>query len=231
MKCEKRIFVSVFVLSGIFLLTPRLHAQETASFREVTGTVEIKAPGSTAWTGAAAGDRIGRDTLISTGFKSSAVILLGNSVIMVQPVTRLSLEEIIRNQDGEQVMLYLQTGRIRAEVNPPVGGTSDFTVRSPIATASVRGTSFEFDTENLIVDKGQVLYSLTNGRGTPVAGGGMSYVDETNNTVISPFAAAAELLSPALPPGSGSGSPVGDRTPAITPTQPLGAAKVSFGWD
>jgi hypothetical protein len=59
--------------------------------------IPIKAPGSTAWVSAVAGDRIEKDTLISTGFKSSAVILLGNSVLMVQPVTRLSLEEIIRN--------------------------------------------------------------------------------------------------------------------------------------
>lgn len=131
--------------------------------------------------------------------------------------------------------LYLQTGRIRVEVNPPAGGTSNFTVRSPVVTASVRGTSFEFDTENLKVDEGQVLYSLTNGRGTRVAGGGTSYVDETNNTVISPFVAAAELLSPALPPGSGSGNPVGNRTPTILP--PLGVdfgiadATVGFGWD
>jgi hypothetical protein len=230
-------FVTALVLSGLFFFSGGVYAQdvqEAASFREVTGNVEVKASGSTAWAKAAAGDRIEKDTLISTGFKSSAVILLGNSILMVQPVTRLSLEEIVQSQNEERVNLYLQTGKIRAEVKPPVGGTSAFTVRSPVATASVRGTSFEFDTENLRVDEGRVLYALANGRRTQVAGGGTSYVDQTNNTVISPFAAAAELLSPALPPGSGSGSPVGDRTPVIPPVVPPSQGAdvgVGFGWD
>jgi hypothetical protein len=228
MNPKKQTLVPALVL-GTLLFAGAVYAQETASFREVTGTVEIKAPGSGNWVNAAAGDRIEKSTLISTGFKSSAVVLVGNSVIMVQPVTRLSLEEILRNQGNEQVNLYLHSGRIRADVNPPAGGTSAFTVRSPIATASVRGTSFEFDTENLKVVEGRVLYSLANGRGTYVAEGGTSYVDETSNTVVSPFEVAAELLSPALPPGGASGVPVGDRSPAIVPT----AAKVGlgFGWD
>jgi hypothetical protein len=71
--------------------------------------------------------------------------------------------------------------------------------------------------ENLRVADGRVQYSLANGRRVYVAAGGMSYVDEANNTVVSPFAAAAELLSPALPPGNGSGGPLGDRAPAIPP--------------
>jgi hypothetical protein len=88
--------------------------------------------------------------------------------------------------------------------------------------------------ENLRVTEGRVRYSLANGRRVSVAAGGMSYVDEANNTVASPFAAAAELLSPALPPGSGSGGPLGDRAPAITPViLPLLEADVDvgFGWD
>jgi hypothetical protein len=222
----------VFVLSGTTFLAgyaQDLSPQETAFFRETNGTVEIKLPGSTAWINAAAGDRIVNNTLISTGFKSGAVIVLGNSVITVRPLTRLSLEEIIRNQD-EQVSLYLQTGRIRAEVQPPVGGKTAFTVRSPVTTASVRGTSFEFDTERLRVDEGQVQYSLANGREAPVAAGGTSYVDEANNTVVSPFDAAVELLTPAPPPGYGSGSPAGDGAPAISPPSGTGMG-VQFGWD
>ncbi|MDR2618899.1 MAG: FecR family protein [Treponema sp.] len=221
--------VPVLVLSGILFFAPNVYAQETASFREVSGTVEIKSPGSSLWAKAAAGDKIANNTVISTGFKSTAVILAGNSVIVVQPVTRLSLEEIIQNQNDERVGLYLQTGKIRAQVNPPAGGRSDFTVRSPTATASVRGTSFEFDTENLRVDEGRVQYASANGRGVSVAAGGVSYVNETNNTVITPFEAAAELLTPAPPPGSGSGAPAGDNAPVIIP--PGSDVRVSFDWD
>jgi hypothetical protein len=240
MKYGKQTFAAVLIAGGFFLFSSGLYAQdihvqdtaarEAAFFRETSGTVEIKAPGSTVWASAAAGDRVENNTLISTGFKSIAVLVLGNSIIIIQPVTRLSLEEIVRDQNGERVNLYLQTGRVRAEVKPPVSGKTDFTVRSPVATASVRGTSFDFDTENLRVDEGRVQYSHDNGRSTSIPAGGMGYVDETNNTVISPFAAAAELLSPALPVGSGSGGPAGDQAPVILPP-PVVDVGVGFEWD
>jgi hypothetical protein len=229
MNYGKQMFALAFVLSGAFLFTRNIYAEEAAFFREVSGTVEIKAPDSAVWANAVTGDRIEKSTLISIGFKSTAALVVGDSVITVRPVTRLSLEEIIRSQTGEQVNLYLQSGRIRVEVKPPVGGKTDFTVRSPIATASVRGTSFDFDTENLRVDEGRVQYSLANGRQVYVAAGGMSYVDEPGNTVVSPFQAAAEFLVPAPPLGSGSGSPVRDNTPAITP--PGSQVGVGFGWE
>jgi hypothetical protein len=229
MKYRKQMDVLVLALGGIFLLAPQLQAQEIAFLRELNGTVEIKAPGSTAWVNAAEGDRIEKNTLVSTGFKSTAVLVLGDSLIRVRPLTRLSLEEIVKNQSGEQVSLYLQTGRVRAEVKPPAGGKTDFTVRSPTATASVRGTSFEFDTEKLRVDEGRVIYSLDNGRGVPVAAGGISYVDEANKTIVSPFEAAVELLTPAPPPGSGAGGPAGDNAPAVSP---LGSGVgIIFEWD
>jgi ferric-dicitrate binding protein FerR (iron transport regulator) len=240
MNYGKQMAALALVLSGILFFARSVHAQETAFFREISGTVEIKAAGSAEWVSVAAGDRIEKNTVVSTGFRSTAVLVLGDSVITVRPVTRLSLEEIIRNQNDEQVNLYLHTGRVRAEVKPPTAGKIDFTVRSPTATASVRGTSFEFDTENLRVDEGQVQYSLSNGRRVFVAAGGMSYVDENNNTVISPFDAAAELLVPAPPPGSGSGSPMRNNAPVIGPVgdnatavPPSSDAEVGvgFGWD
>jgi hypothetical protein len=140
------------------------------------------------------------------------------------------LEEIVRNQNEEQVNLYLHTGRVRADVKPPVGGKTDFIVRSPVATASVRGTSFEFDTERLWVDEGRVQYSLTSGRNVSVTAGGMSYVDEPNNTVVSSFDAVAELLTPTLPAGNSSGNPTGDNAPAII-NNSSAIMDVEYGWD
>jgi ferric-dicitrate binding protein FerR (iron transport regulator) len=229
-------FLALAASGALLFLTPDLHAQdapdaqdaqEAAFLRELTGTVEIMAPGSAVWTRAVAGDRIEKSAIISTGFKSTAVVTLGDSVLTVRPLTRLSLEEIVSDRGREQVDLYLQTGRIRADVKPPVGGTTEFTVRSPVGSASVRGTSFEFDTERLRVDEGRVQYSLVNGREALVAAGGISYVDETSNTLISPFEAAAELLAPAPP--AGSGGPSGDTAPAIPP--PPAAVGLGFGWD
>jgi hypothetical protein len=224
------LFVLIFVMAGGFLYAQGTDTPASAFFREVNGTVETKAPGSAVWVDAAKGNTIEKDTIISTGFKSTAVISLGNSFLTIRPLTRLSLEAIIENQNGEQVNLYLQTGRGRAKVNPPSGGTVDFTIRSPSVTASVRGTGFDFDTENIRVEEGRVLYSLANGRQVSVDEGERSYVDEVNNRVASPFDAALQDAAPGLPPGSGSGNPAGDTAPVIS-APASGNAGVGFGWD
>jgi hypothetical protein len=229
---NRKQMAAALVLSGIFLFALNVEAQEIAFFRNLSGTVEVKAPGSEVWRNAVEGNRIEKNTIISTGFKSTAVVVLGDSVLTVRPLTRLSLEEIIRSQSDEQVNLYLHTGRVRADVSPPSGGKTDFVVRSPMATASVRGTSFEFDTEQLVVQEGRVQYSLENGRQTYVAAGGTSYVDETGGSLVTPFEAMAELLSPALPPGSDSGSPMGDSAPAVgSEPKTDGEVGVGFDWD
>jgi hypothetical protein len=222
MGCKNRFFIVLLISTGTFLF-----AQEFGTFQEVNGTVETRSSGGD-WVSASPGDRIEKSTLISSGFKSSAVISLGNSLIMIRPLTRLALEEILQNEAGEQVNLYLQTGRVRAEVSLPSGGKTDFSIRSPSAVASVRGTSFEFDTVNLRVNDGRVLYAIINGRQTYVAGGETSYVDELDRQVASPFEAAAENLIPSLPIGSNSGASPGY---AISDTYGMGTIGINLGWD
>jgi hypothetical protein len=128
---------------------------EDAVFAELTGKVEYQAPGG-AWKPAKVGDRIGVGVLVSTGFKSTALLKLGATTITVKPVTRLTLQELIKTEGGTQTKLYLLSGRVKADVPPQPGQTTDFKITSPTATASVRGTSFEFDGFNLIVDRGSV---------------------------------------------------------------------------
>ncbi|GHV46685.1 iron dicitrate transporter FecR [Spirochaetia bacterium] len=203
-------------------------------FKTVTGTVEVKAPGSSSWITAWAGMVIENNTSISTGFKSTALLSVGNSVITVLPITRLTLEEIIANGANEQVGLYLHTGRIRAEVTPPAGGRTEFAVRSPSVTASVRGTVFEFDTVNLNVIAGRVLYSSNAGSLALVRGGEQSTINETSSTVTAPREIAAAAFSPELPAGAHSGTP-GQHGPIgpIGPTGPTGPTdnvKITGHW-
>jgi hypothetical protein len=164
-----------FIAGMALLLGAFLYAQEAGSgvayIREFTGTVELKIPGAAAWRPVRQGDRLSKDSMVSTGFNSTALIVLGNSTLTVRPLTRLSLEELQTAQGNESVNLHLRTGRIRAEVSPPTGGATNFTVRSPIATASVRGTAFDFDGVNLRVDQGQVRVTGKDGIGLSVGAG------------------------------------------------------------
>jgi hypothetical protein len=167
---------------------------------ELQGKVEIKAAGASEWKPAAQGDIIENATVVSTGFKSTAILSLGDSSLTVLPLTMLTLEELLQKEDAEEVRLYLRSGRVRAEVSPPLGSSIDFTIRSPIITASVRGTSFEFDGKFLRVENGAVLLENNNRQRGYVAGGQQSYVDETDQyRIVPPFEVEATLLTPMLP--------------------------------
>jgi hypothetical protein len=201
------ITVLFFCVAGV------LFAQESSGvIRELNGVVEIKAAGSDTWTLARRGDVLKQYTMISTGFRSSALISLGDSLITVRPLTRLSLTELTRLMETDKVLVDLRAGRIRAAVNPPRGGKVEFTVRSPNATASVRGTVFDFDVINLNVHQGQVGFSTPAGPALPVNAGSGSSVNEISQTVRPPVTVTDRALTPtpvAGIPGSGPGLDLG----------------------
>jgi hypothetical protein len=197
---------------------------QAAYIREVRGTVEVRAPGAAEWKAAAAGEALERASLISTGFRSTALITIGNSTLTVRPLTRLSLEEIAASQSGERVTIDLRAGRVRAEVKPPAGGKTDFTVRTPTTTASVRGTVFEFDGIRVKVDEGRVHLGGTNLTGAYVGAGRSTEADPETGKTAAAAERAKEALAPALPAGV-------DAAPAI-PAAPsrTGDLEAGFEW-
>jgi hypothetical protein len=184
----KKIFMVILIFAGTFL-----SAQE-ASIREFVGTVEVKTPGASAWRAARTGERISKDTIISTGFGSTALIDLGNSTLLVRPLTRLSLGDLQNIQNNESVILYLETGRVRADVKHPADRKIDFSVQSPMVTASTRGTAFAFDGVNLNVDEGRVYFTGGDGIGVYVGAGHQSVSDPATGKTVG----AAELFQAEL---------------------------------
>jgi hypothetical protein len=178
--------------------------------KELSGDVQLKLAGATAFVAAGAGAQVARDTIVSTGFRSTAIIAIGNSVITVQPLTRLSLAEIQSSQESETVNINLQSGKVRVEVNPPAGTRANFGVQTPSATASVRGTSFEVDADSITVFEGTVTYSGTSGTAAMVNIGGTSFVQKDGRPA-DPVSIAADTILPSAPVGS-LGAPTGTDT-------------------
>jgi hypothetical protein len=224
----KKAFVFMLLLAGI----GSVFAQEgQAVILETQGTVEIQDGDSTEWRTAAPGNTLGKNAVVSTGFKSVALIALGDSRLSVRPLTRLTLEELVQRDTAEEVSLHLQIGRVRADVRPPSGGRTNFTVRSPMATASARGTSFEFDIRHLYVNDGHVLLEDNNGQIAYVNEGQRSYVDEAEQRVIPPFEAEAALLTPTISELANTGSDTGGYAPAITaPKVNLSPVSIGAEW-
>ena len=187
-----------FFLMSFFILTAAVvFAQASdAVIKEFTGTVELKRSSSAAWVLAKPGDAINKSTIVSTGFRSMAVLTVGSSTITVHPLTRLSLEEIINQNKNETVNLKLNTGKVKVEVNPPSGTKASINVQSPSSTASVRGTSFEMDSNSLQVMTGAVAYSGTGGKTVIVNAGKKSYVGENGSVVSSLAALESEVAFP-----------------------------------
>jgi hypothetical protein len=167
MAMKRKLLCMLLVLCAPVLV----FAQYRASIIETTGKVEIKAPGSSSWESAVIGDVVEAGTIISTGLRSTAVLLMGNTRLNVRALTRLSLRELRESQDTVNTDLFLTVGKVGADVKPMSGKVQTFTIASPVATASVRGTSFEFDGVTVEVKQGQVNMGNKLGFQVPVAGG------------------------------------------------------------
>ena len=176
------LFLSLLTVTVLCVFSQNT-ARMTGTIRELTGEVELKRTETSAFIKAKAGDTVAADTIISTGFKSTAIIEIGSSSITVRPLTRLSLAEIQSISDTETLSMKLQTGRVRVDVKPPAGTKANCTVQGPGATASVRGTSFEFDTFNLKVNEGRVAFQGNRGREILIPAGMASYIDADGKAV------------------------------------------------
>jgi len=193
----KKKLVTMIVLS--ILCTGVVFAQ-TGVIKEVSGTVEIKRAGSAVFVPAKAGDQLAQDTVVSTGFKSTALVTVGSSQITVRPLTRLSLSELSSSAGTETINVALQTGRVRVDVNPPAGTKTTMAVRAPNATASVRGTEFDFDTRNLQVLEGTVAFQGSKG-GTILVSAGSTSAIQPDGKAADPIETNAAALIPPPPAG------------------------------
>ena len=190
----KKSIVFLVMLFTVFALS----AQQ-AVLTEVVGTVEVRLAGSANWVGARQGMILSEDAIISTGFRSSALLQAGSSVITVRPLTRLTLSELRTAAGTETINVGLQTGRVRVEVNPPSGTRTNLEVRGPVVTASTRGTIFEFDTLNLVVYEGTIEFGGATGFAVLIDAGRTSFADEQSGRAALPEETALAELRPQQP--------------------------------
>lgn len=106
---------------------------------EVLGKVEKQVDNS--WVALKKGDILVPGDIVSTGFKSEAVISIGESVITVKALTRMTIEQLYEKNKNHVSSVYLDVGSISADVKPVTDKRVGFTVKTPAVTASVRGTA------------------------------------------------------------------------------------------
>ena len=187
------IMIFSFAVHGVYSENSNAHGV----ILELTGNVDLKPAGSSSYTRAGIGDEVAFNTIISTGFKSSAVIAVGNSTITIQPLSQLSI--------SDNSNINLQTGRIIIESNELAsdGAAAIFTVQSPGTSSSVRGTNFEFNTVNMKAKKGRVSFSGISGPAVIVQEGREDALGDDKKPAGS---SSAVCSLPAAPGGNLGGS-------------------------
>ena len=210
------------VLAFLLIFTALSVFAQNGVLREISGTVELKAAGGAGFVPATIGDEVTQQTVISTGFKSTALVAVGSALIAVRPLTRLTLTEISAAAGTETLNVNLSAGRVRVDVNPPAGTRASMSVSSPSATASVRGTGWEQNTLGITTYNGIVEYQTNNGMYSHRIPEGFSSSVTSNNNVSDPLAMFTRNLAPRGP--AGSGSPVGEDNGKTT-----GATSVTDG--
>ena len=141
-----KIFKFTFILTSFLLVTSAVFSADlSATIQEISGNVELKR-GAGAWTPVKVGDILNSGDSISTGFNSKAVMVLGDtSVLVAKDLTRLTLSELYEKEGTVVTDLFLDVGNITSEVHSSDLVANDFTVRNANSTASVRGTVIDVE--------------------------------------------------------------------------------------
>lgn len=135
MKFSKTLLVLPFV-SLLALAASALEAKVLST----SGKVEVQ--NGSSWVALKSGDTVKSGTVISTGFKSSAELDVNGSKVTLGALTRMTVEKLVSTDQKNESSLFLDSGKVTAEVKKTDGKRTGFKVSTPVATASVRGTSF-----------------------------------------------------------------------------------------
>lgn len=202
-----------------------------ASVVSVKGKVEVQEAGT--WVALTKGDVIEKGSVISTGFNSEVVIAVKSSTFTLGPLTRATIENLVAKRDRDNTQLYIDSGSVTASVSGDNGRRASFKVRSPVATASVRGTSFSVSSSGkLSVSEGLVAFGSAESE-SPVVD--TESVDEPEAESASSDPGHGNALTSTSDVG-GEGVPVAAgqksvaNTVSSTPSSPMAEfAKVSSG--
>lgn len=202
---------------------------ENATVVSVSGKVEVQK--NSQWVALEKGAVLDTGSLISTGFKSEAVLKIGASSITVKALTRLTIEELTEKDNTLITDMYLEVGGIKADVKAMDNKRVGFTVKSPVATASVRGTAGEISADGTLIGSSGTWAFATNesGRNIPVRAGQTVAVSPDAGGVVTPQENAIASSVVSTPASSiADGESVSDAPPSAA-TALASAAGISSG--
>ena len=183
---KKLLFMTALAVATVSFLFSETE-QISAVVTKTSGKVEYMTDGS--WKTLSQGMKLEKGAVIQTGFKSEAELQIKGSTVSISPLSRLTLEQIVAKEGKDETRIFLDTGSIRSNVKKSDDRAVGFKVRSPVATASVRGTELSVTNHMRSTDvktySGTVAVWKSRAKGAEVA-------------------SASEDNAPAVLPGAGN---------------------------
>ena len=175
----------------------------SATVVSAEGKVEVERQGK--WIPLSANDTVSEGEIISTGFKSKAVLRYQGSVLQLGALTRVMLEKLAAGEQNDTVAVYLNTGTVKSTVRRAENRRVNYTVRNPVAVASVRGTEFDFSgdgavfcTEGAVVTYSGRLYDASAASEAPAEGDSNAATPATDIAPAAPSGAVVVLQGQAV---------------------------------
>lgn len=116
--------------------------EPTGRIQSINGDVEVRIWGED-WTGATVGMLLCMSDEIATGPESEVEIAYSDgSVVIVRPLTQIVVGTMQGESTSPKIQVLLKAGEVAAKVTQQKAWEADFSIQTPVATASVRGTIF-----------------------------------------------------------------------------------------
>ena len=125
----KRIFLAFFLLVGsVALCVAAEVAKDRAEVISFTGKAEYQT--AQGWEPITVGAQLEQGTVISTGFKSSVVLAIGDSRFTVAALSRIAIDKLVEDNNSYDTEMKLSAGKLQMDVKAKPGKSTAFTVRS-----------------------------------------------------------------------------------------------------
>lgn len=148
---RKMIIAAFLVLTGMLLTAEENVAPLVIKAVSVQGRASYKYYDEK-WQTLHEGFTLERGAAVRTGLGSTLSLSVGKSMVNLSPLTQITIEQAIKDlEGGSDVSVFQSKGRTLNVVNPLIKGKRTiFTVTTPIAVASVRGTEFIVDADGYV---------------------------------------------------------------------------------
>jgi hypothetical protein len=183
------------------------HALQTVRVVELTPDVQVRAEKGE-WQDATVGMELTAGHEVSSTPDGRATLRFeNNSTVVIQSTTQIKIASFFRQGGVVKTEILLKLGEIAAQVSREKTVRSDFQIRSPTATASVRGTEIHAarytPTRGFQVALASGVLHVSNPTGSARLGGGDTARTARSGEVKSPLAVTREAqASSAFAPGS-----------------------------